>query len=176
MPETYASDNTFNVIEDHVIRALQGDADLGTGGALQVATWEQELRDHAGEYRENELPVIAVTCLGLGGQDLTTVPNGLEIDFPVVVWVVSTAAAKIRRTQKIKEFAARVVRVLLQQHLTTQQLDNLPAALEWAESGSVTVRLAEVGFEAGTVERQGNVFRAVAAVSAIITVSFQVGG
>ena len=64
----FSSDDTYNVIAEHVIEALQADAKLGSGGALAIKKWEQELRESAGDYNENELPAVAVT-VDLSTQD-----------------------------------------------------------------------------------------------------------
>ena len=180
MADTYASDNTFNVLEEHVIHALQADADLGTGGPLAVTTWEQEVKADAGQYADVELPVIAVSCETVteGESEGVGVPEGMTLSFPVQIWWIDTAAEEKRRKQKAKESLARIVRVMLQQHLPSKQLklssgEKLPSSLDWADSGSVSVQLVSAAFDDGQIN---NVFRTVGLVEVVVSVDFQITG
>jgi|TARA_Y100000310_G_scaffold331632_1_gene405562 hypothetical protein len=181
MADTYASDNWINVVEEHATHALQADGDLGTSGALEIQTWDEELREDAAQYTDQQLPAIVVNCQSMVPDfdaEEEGVPDGISITFPIQVWWIGTAADRQRRVLKAKESLARIVRVLMQQHLTSKQLqlstgEKLPASLEWGVGGSVTVRVTGADFDDGEVSSQ---FRAVGLVEADITISFTITG
>lgn len=167
-----ATDNWFNVVEYYVAEALKLDPDLKAAGPLAITTWEAEPRDSPALYNDNELPAISCECLGLAGLEETSVPEGTQVTFSVVVWITCTGGARSQRRLTVKEYAARVVRCLLQQHAPTKQFASLPSALDWAESGGVQpVVVVDVGWDAGDVE---SVAREVAAVRFLLPMAFQI--
>jgi hypothetical protein len=171
----FSSDDTFNTIAEHVQTALQADAKLGAAGALEISLWELETREDAAKFGDNQLPAVSIECLGLADTDETTVPDGLACYFPVSIWVTTSALERQRRRQIVKKYAARILRVMEQQEDPAKQLDNLPAALDWAESGSVVVVVDSVSVAEGQVEGS-NLFRAVAEVVCLVKIDFTITG
>lgn len=169
MAETYANDNTWNVVEDHVILALQADTDLKAGGGLAIATWEQELPEDAGVYQANLLPAVAVEVIQQRGEADIGFPDRVDQTYAVVV-VVVVAGGELRQVKlRTKEYLSRVVRVLQQQHHTSKQLSGLPAALSGGETGSVRVWLTNATLMAGHLESGGGL-RGIAEISADVVV------
>ena len=60
MASVYETDDTFNVIEEHIKQALQADTKFASGGALEIKTFEEEHREDVGTYGEHELPAISI--------------------------------------------------------------------------------------------------------------------
>ncbi len=164
---SFDTDDTYNVIAAHVILALQADTKLGSGGTtLKVKTWEQELREDAGEYNDNELPAVAVT-VNLSGQEVVTIGDRLEDGFIALI-MVYTAGGQLRTAiQYVKRIAARIERVMQQQHLPLKQLSSLPSALAGGEPGSVEVAIQGTQVGGGDVDSKP---RGVAAISVGIKV------
>ena len=118
----FQSDDYYNVIAEHVLETLQADSKLADAGALDVKTWEQELREDAGDFNSNELPAVSVTC------DLSSVE------------------------ETVKSFAARVERSMNQQEAETKQLSDVTADLLESISGSVQVTPVGTVIGGGPVE------------------------
>jgi len=172
MASDYNSDDTFNVIEDHLIQALQADAKLGTGGALEVATWEQEHRNAISGYNENELPAISVE-VGIAPAELLAIGDRMAWHYPTGIYIVITGGTLAYQKQTVKYFAARVVRVLQQQHYPDKQLVSLPDDLDGADTGDVMVNVEGVEILAGAPdEERPNVLRGYAVISADISVTY----
>jgi|TARA_Y100000310_G_scaffold473_1_gene535 hypothetical protein len=173
---SFATDDWLNAVEEQTVLALQEDADLGTGGALEIVTWDEELKESPADYRDVELPALTVVCAGVSNGEIVGVPEGLELDFQVEIWVTISAAQKSEREKALKEYLARVVRVMLQQTASSKQLSDLPAALDWADSGGVRkVDISGVTWNEGQTE-QSHVFRGVGVVETIVSIDFQITG
>ena len=144
----FQTDDYYNVIPEHAIEALQSDAKLGTGAALAITTWEQEPRENLNDYNENELPAVAVTC------DLSVVAEATtgtdRRTYMLTLWVVTTGARLQEATKEVKAYAARIERVMMQQHDSSKQLSNVTADLLEAESGTVVVTSESTAFDGGT--------------------------
>lgn len=170
----FDNDDTYNVIAEHVLEALQADAKLGTDGDLEIATWEQELREHAGMYNDNELPAVAAT-IHLGSQEVVTLGDRLENGFGGLIMVYTTGGQLRDTVQLAKRIAARIERVMQQQHLPDKQLSDLPTDLDGGEPGSVVVAIQGTQIGGGNVpigetEDDGTVLRGVAAINIGINV------
>lgn len=156
----------LNVVEEKLLATLQGDSELGTGGSLEIKTWENEAREDAGQYQGRELPAMScdVSLLGDGSSE----PLGANIRiFRAQVLFVTEAGGKDRRKTVAKQIAARVGRVMDLQIYPDNQLSNLPAALEGGVGGSVFCNLETGVVEQGEV---GNLMRAVGVLLVAITV------
>ena len=108
----FNSDDTYNVIAEHVIESLQADARLGTGGALAIKKWEQELREDAGVYNVNELPAVAVTVDLSGQAEASTGQDRATYMALVLVCVTGGRLINVKKT--VKYYAARIERVMQQ--------------------------------------------------------------
>jgi hydroxymethylpyrimidine/phosphomethylpyrimidine kinase len=133
--ETYDNDDTWNVVADHVLRALQQDAVLM--GELAIATWQQELPEDAAVFQANLLPAVAVETEGWQGATVEALTELVEHSYQVALAVVVTGGELGVVMADTKRYIARALQVLEQQHLPSKQLDGLPSAIEGAEPGSV---------------------------------------
>ena len=168
---TYASDDWLNVIEDHLTRALQDDADLGTDGDLEITTWDQELRHDAASYMDTELPACITQCkLPVNGSMVGV--DQLRIGFPIQVWFALSAADEQRRQKLAKEYLARGLRVLLQQHVPGKLLKSLPANMDFATNSTIEIDINSGDFESGEVE---GVTRAVVQIDATLWIILTIG-
>lgn len=167
----YSKDDTFNVIEDHLTRALQDDTDLKTGGSLAITTWDQELRFDASHYQDNELPAL-ISLAGVPSDGGMIAIDGMQVNFPIEVVVVISAADEQRRAKLAKEYLARVYRVLIQQHVTSKRLKALPEALDFAAQSSVDLTVTSGDFDSGEVQ---GVTRAVAVIEATVSIILTIG-
>jgi hypothetical protein len=174
MASVYNSDDTFNVIEDHLRQTLEADTKLATGGDLAIVTWEQEHRDDISTYEEHLLPAISIE---VGVQALTDIALGDLVDYSYLAHLL--LITKGGQTQALlraesKYYAARVVRVLQQQHYPSKQLTDLPSDLDGGEAGAVQVIVTSAGVNVGTSERNPNVLRGLAEIFAVVTVGIQI--
>lgn len=162
----YGSDDTYNVIAEHVIEALQADPKLGTGGDLEVKTWEQEPREDASLYDEHELPAVSVTA-SLSGEDVVALDDRMEYGYQVLIEVVVGGGVLRTVIQDAKKYAARVERVMRQQHLPDKQMSDLPADLDGGVPGSVEVSSPNTVIDGGAVNE---VVRGVAITSVSLAI------
>ncbi len=167
----YNNDDTYNVIAEHVIEALQADSKLGSGGALAIKKWEQELREDAGDYNENELPAIAVT-VDLSEQDEVRVDQDRTV-FLALIMIYTSGGRAITVRKNIKYYAARVERVMQQQHYTSKQLSSVTADLADAQAGSVIVEKRDTALVSGSIEEAGGL-RGIAALTFAISIDFTI--
>lgn len=166
----FQTDDYYNVVAEHVIEALQADTKLADAGALDVKTWEQELRDDAGSFNANELPAISVTC-DLSSVEVTGTQEIRKL-FAVTVWVVTDGARQQNAAQAVKAYAARVERVMNQQDAESKQLSDVTTDLLESIAGSVQV--APVGTAIGGGPVEGNRLRGVAVLSFAVSIDFTV--
>tara|TARA_R110000824_G_scaffold152470_1_gene323702 strand:+ start:22850 stop:23368 length:519 start_codon:yes stop_codon:yes gene_type:complete len=166
----FQSDDYYNVIAEHVLETLQADSKLADAGALDVKTWEQELREDAGDFNSNELPAVSVTCDLSSVEDTGT--QQFRRHFAVTVWIVTDGARMQNAAQTVKSFAARVERSMNQQEAETKQLSDVTADLLESISGSVQVTPVGTVIGGGPVE--GNNLRGVAVLSFAVAVDFTV--
>lgn len=163
----FSTDDYYNVLAEHVIEALQADTKLDDAGALDVALWELEFREHAGLYNANELPVVAVTVDGAG--ESTEQIGSIRRSYEVSIWVVTDGGRKDETEKTVKAFAARIERVMGQQGDPTKQLADVPTDLLEAQAGSVIVTHTSTEIGGGAVE--GNL-RGAAVLGFGVTVDF----
>ena len=167
----FNSDDTYNVIAEHVIEALQADAKFGSGGALAIKKWEQELRESAGDYNENELPAVAVT-VDLSTQDEIRQDQDRTVYMALVM--LYAAGGRLLTVQKnVKYYAARIERVMQQQYYTAKQLASVTADLADAVSGSVVVEKVTTEIGAGAFG-ESQTPRGVAALGFAISIDFTI--
>ena len=166
----FVTDDYYNVLAEHVLEALQADVKLADAGALDVKTWEQELREDAGEFNSNELPSVSVAV------DLSTVEvtgtQQIRRQFAVTIWVVTDGARQKNAAQTVKAYAARIERAMNQQDAESKQLSDVTADMLEAISGSVQV--APVGTAIGGGPVDGNRLRGVAVMSFAVSIDFTV--
>ena len=175
MTTVYNSDDTFNVIEDHIKQALAADTKLATGGQMAIATFEQEHRTDLSSYMDNQLPAISVE---VGVQSFEDVAIGDLIEYQFLAHIiVVTAGGKTAALIKAdaKYYAARVARVLQQQHYPDAPMAaNLPGDLDGGEPGAVRVTVSSVAHDVGSSERNPNALRGLVEIFAVVTVGFQI--
>jgi hypothetical protein len=167
---SFQTDDYYNVVAEHVLEALQADAKLGTSGALEVKTWEQELREDAGDFNANELPAVSVTC-DLSGVEVTGT-HSIRKQFSVTIWVVTDGARMQVAAQTVKAYAARIERCMNQQDAESKQLSDVTTDLLESDGGSVQV--APVGTVIGGGPVEGNHLRGVAVLSYAVSIDFTV--
>lgn len=166
----FNNDDIWNVIEQHIVEAMQADAKLKTGGALAIATWEQELREDVGTYQSNQLPAVGVEVLGQSAPEVVAIGDTVDYIYDAMIVMTTTGGTLPQVKKDTKYYGARAVRVLQQQHYPDKQLNNVPAAIGGADPGSVLVTVANVDFGAGTVENS-NVLRGLIEISASVRIS-----
>lgn len=174
MTSIYNSDDTFNVIEDHVKQTLAADTKFASGGQMAIATFEQEHREDIGTYTDVELPAISVE---VGVQTAEDIAIGDLVDYSYLLHVlVITKGGKTEALLKAdaKYYAARVVRILQQQHYPDKQLTSLPDDIDGGEPGAVRVNVTSAVVTIGTSERNPNALRGLAEIFAVITVGIQI--
>lgn len=165
----FANDDTYNVVAEHVIEALVVDVKLKAKGALAITTWEQEFREDVEQYNDNELPLIAVTC-DLSSQEEENTQQD-RTTFVTTVWVVTGGGRLQNVTQSVKHYAARVERVMQQQHDTSKQLASVTADLADAQAGSVAVNKIGTAIGGGPA---GESFRGVAVLTFGVSIDFTI--
>ena len=171
VPIAYSlSESAYNLIAQYALLAMQEDSKLGTGGTLEIATWEQELREDAGEYGDHELPAVAAT-VDLSGQDVVTTGDRTEAGYLILIMVYVAGGDEQTVTQAVKDYAARVEWVMQQQHYPAKQLGGLPDGLLNAQSGTVEVTKQNTIIDGGAV---GNTLRGVAALTFGVTLDVDI--
>ena len=174
MASDYNSDDTFNVIEQHIVQAIQADTKLGTGGDLAIATFEQEHRDDLSTYGDNQLPACSVEVVV---QSLEEIAIGDHVEYGYLAHLlIITGGGKTLQLMRadIKYYAARVIRVLQQQHYPEKQLVGLPDDLAGAEIGEVMVTVSSTVVDAGATEQNPNALRGLAEIFAVVTVGYTI--
>jgi hypothetical protein len=173
MATDFNSDDTFNVIEDHIKQTLEADTKFASGGALEIKTFEQEHRDDIASYVSNQLPAISIE---VAVQTLEDVAIGDLVEYGYLAHMLliteggqTIALAK----QDAKYYAARAVRVLQQQHYPDKQLTDLPSDLDGGEAGAVRVIVTSATVDVDS-ERNPNALRGLAEIFAVVTVGIQI--
>jgi hypothetical protein len=165
----FSSWDTYNIIAEHIIEALQTDTELATSGSLEIQTWEAETRETSSEYNDNELPAVAVEVVHSSGEinPLSKLQRG---EYSAVVLVTTGGQAVLETVkQQAKRIAARVERVLRQQNRPSKQLEDVTTDLEGAFADSVTVTNVATLNDGGVVN---NVLRGAAAITCEIQIDF----
>mgnify|MGYP003654668634 CR=1 FL=1 len=174
MASTYNSDDTFNVVEDHIKQTLAADTKLTAGGSLAIVTWEQEHREDISTYEENTLPASSIE---VGVQTAEDIAIGDLVDYSYLahILVITRGGQTLALLQsEAKYYAARFVRVLQQQHYPDKQLTDLPSDLDGGEPGAVRVNVTSAVVNVGTSERNPNVLRGLVEIFAVVTVGIQI--
>ena len=175
MTTVYNSDDTFNVIEDHIRQALVADTKLGSGGQMEIKTFEQEHRTDLASYNDNQLPAVSIE---VGVQSLEDVAIGDLVEYQYLAHIIvvtegGKTAALIKSDSKY--YAARVARVLQQQHYPDAPMAaNLPGDLDGGELGAVRVTVSNVAHDVGSSERNPNALRGLVEIFAVVAVGFQI--
>ena len=174
MATIYNSDDTFNVIEDHIKQALAADTKFAAGGQMEIKTFEQEHREDVSSYTEIELPAVSVE-VGVQTADDIAIGDLVEYAYLAHVLVVTQGGKTTALLQSdAKYYAARVVRVLQQQHYPDKQLESLYDDIDGGESGAVRVNITSATVNVGTSERNPNVLRGLVEIFAVVTVGIQI--
>ena len=166
----FQTDDNYNVVAEHVIEALQADTKLAAAGPLEIKTWEQEFRDSAAAFNANELPAVAVSC-DLSGQDEASTEEDRRL-YVATVWVVTGGERLKNMLQTVKAYAARIERVMQQQHADTKQLSDVTTDLLEAVGGSVVVTILSTAIGGGAVEN--NPLRGVAVMTFGVSIDFTI--
>ena len=170
----FNTDDTFNVIEDHLKQTLEADAKLTTGGTLAIATWEQEHREDVSTYTEIELPACSIE-VGVQTAEDIAIGDLVDYSFLAHILIVTAGGQTLSLLQsEAKYYAARFVRVLQQQHYPDKQLTDLPSKIDGGETGAVRVNINSATVNVGTSERNPNVLRGLVEIFALVTVGIQI--
>lgn len=165
----FSSWDTYNVIAEHIIEALQADTELAALGSLEIQTWEPETRETSAEYNDNELPAIAVEVVHSAGE-INPLSKMQQGEYSAVVLITTGGQAVLETVkQQAKRIAARVERVLRQQNRPSKQLADVTTDLEGAFADSVTVSNVATFNDGGVIN---NVLRGAAAVTFEIQIVF----
>ena len=159
----------YNVINQQVIDALQEDTVLN-GGALDIATWDEELREDASVYNDHELPAIAVSTEQLESENARSDWVRTYYQTLHVVTMLGNGASVQSATKTAKQYAARVEYVWRQQMDATKQVSSVAAELDGAETDSIIVY--DIAVETDAVALNGS-FRGGAAVVVSWSIDFQ---
>lgn len=159
----------YNVISEHLIETLQTDAELGSGGSLEIATWDAEPRETASEYNDHELPAIAVD-VAHSGNEINPLSKLTASTYSAVIITTTGGQADLTTVKQLaKRIAARIERVLRQQGRATKQLSDVTADLEGAMSDSLKLSNVATLTDGGVIN---NVLRGAAATTCDITIDF----
>ena len=159
----------YNVIPEHFIEALQTDSVIGSGGADEVKTWEQERREDPSEYNDHELPAVAVEVTSTS-QEVGELSGHCVLSVGVLV-LVTTGGFSDRQTvmQTAKRIQVRIERNLRQQNRTAKQISDLPTDIEGAVANGIKIRTIATESDGGAIN---NVMRGVAGIASEITIDF----
>ena len=167
----FQTDDYYNVIPEHVIEALQLDTKLAADGALEVKTWEAELRAN-GLYNENELPGVAVSS-EFSSQEPASTGSDRRV-FVVNIFIITDGGRKTNVEQSVKAFAARIERAMQQQSDPTKQINGLTADLLESVPGSVIVQALGTSISDPEGQVSGNAIRGVAVMQFSVSIDFTI--
>lgn len=169
MASSYNSDDIYMVLADKINQTLALETIFASGGDLEIKTFEEELREDAGEYGENELPAIATAC-DLADRDEENIAQDV-IYFTALVMCYTKGARLQNAKKEAKRIAANVERSMEQQSQSDKQLTTATADMDNAQAGSVTVERVSAAIAAGEIESS---MRGVAALAFRIGIVFTV--
>lgn len=158
---SYANDDLYNIGAEFVIKALQEDTALGSGGAYEVNLWEQEHREDFGTYMEYQLPAIS-TEVAFSSQSVEQISGVTQVALLGSVVVVREAYDLPTLKSDLLEHTARVERCLTQQYLPTRQMARMPEVIGGAEKGTLTCNVADLDLTVGELAHR---FRGFAEIS-----------
>ncbi|MAH47776.1 hypothetical protein CMI37_18285 [Candidatus Pacearchaeota archaeon] len=158
---SYANDDLYNIGAEFVIKALQEDTALGSGGAYEVNLWEQEHREDFGTYMDYQLPAIS-TEVSFSSQSVEQISGVTQVGLLGSVVVVREAYDLPTLKSDLLEHTARVERCLTQQYLPTRQMARMPEVIGGAEKGTLTCNVADLDLTVGELAHR---FRGFAEIS-----------
>lgn len=170
----------YNVLEEHVIEDLQLDAELKSGGALEVKEWAEEIAETADSLRDDKLPRVACEVATLVSEDESTIGGNVIHVYAGTVEVIDARGDKAGRLEQVKSLVARIERRLMQAyqvsqaaapHVTCKQLQDVTDDLEGALGNSVRVALAGTEIDEEPFAGQS---RAVATIRILIEVELAI--
>tara|TARA_Y100000310_G_scaffold297406_1_gene330387 strand:+ start:2371 stop:2904 length:534 start_codon:yes stop_codon:yes gene_type:complete len=171
MTSAFNSDDTFNVIEEHIKQTLAADTKFAAGGTLEIKTFEQEHREDASSYGENELPAISIE-VGVQSQEEVAIGDLVEYQYLAHILIVTTGGQTQKLLQtELKYYAARATRILQQQHYPTKQLTSIADDLDGADAQGTKVVVQSATVNVGATERNPNVLRGLAEIFAVVSVT-----
>ena len=144
--------DVYNVLPEHWIEVLQDDAVLGSGGALEVQTWEDYIRENIAEYNDNELPAIGLHVYH-GNQEFLPLSKWRKVQYEAVVYCTARGYTDENLAlREARQMAARVERVAVQQSRPNKQLANVTDDLEGGLTDSVKILSAVTSSDAVQLE------------------------
>ena len=150
MASIYSPDDYLNVVADHIIQTLTLDAELGSGGSLEIKNWEQEIREDAASFSDYELPAVSATTTGTA-EELEGFGGRMTVEFQCAVVVTTAGGKEADVAQEAKRIGSRVVRAVRQQEMPAKEFAGLPADLEGAIAGDLQVSEPRMVADSGTV-------------------------
>ena len=158
---SYANDDLYNIGAEFVIKALQEDSALGSGGAYQVNLWEQEHRADFGTIMDYQLPAISAE-VNFASQAVEQISGITQVGLLGSVLVVREAFDLPTLKSDLLEHTARVERCLNQQYLPVRQMARMPEVIGGAERGTLTCNVADLDITVGEIAHR---FRGFAEIS-----------
>lgn len=140
---SYSGDDLYNIAAEFVIKALQEDTEMGSGGDYEVNTWEQEHREDYGSYMDYQLPAVSAEVT-LSSQSVEQISGETQVG--ILGTVVVTREARDLPTLKsdLAEHSARVERMLVEQNLPTRQMARMPEVISGADGGTLAVNVLDI--------------------------------
>ena len=172
MASSYNSDDTWRVVEDHVRQAIQADTKLGSGGDLEIKSWEEQPREDFNTYQSNLLPACSVNVEHQAVPEDVAIGDHVDYVYATTIILVFGGGEYQTVIGSAKYTAARVVRVLQQQHHSGKQLVDLPSDLDGGQTGEVEVQVSNVDVSAGNLESNPTTLRGYVEITALISVGF----
>ena len=152
-------------------------AEAAAGAVVTLSTPALQVRRFAQEHPENvdDIPAVGLPYMSVQAvptdQELLTIGDRAEDLYSLSILIISAPAARDKEALRlVKYWAARVRRVLQQQHLPDKQLDGLPAVVAGGDTGSVEVSVS--GPVLGTSQADNSsALRGVAEEHAVLAIS-----
>jgi len=176
----YSSWDIYNVLEEHVIEGLQQDAELKSGGSLEVKEWAEEIADLADSVRDDKMPRVACAILTLANQDDGNTSDNEIRRYEGIVEAIDSRGSKATRLQVAKRLAARIERRLSQAFwpseaaapdVQARQLQDVTDDLEGGLAGSVSVGLTGTEID---IDNESASLHAVAEIGIAIEITLTI--
>jgi len=175
----FATYEIYNLLAEKVIATLAADTVLASGGALEVKLWEQEFRDDAASFSDNELPAVSAAVVHSGGEVVEWKSGWHTAEFTAQILVTAagnfssagTYATPDAASIKARQIANRIERLCRQQNVLSKQFTAAPDALEGGIAKTLKVLSVTTTAFGGEVEGT-NILRGAALIVVEFSVNF----
>lgn len=131
--------------------------------SLLVKTWRLEHPQDVSDYARHQLPAVSAQVT-LQGQEVVSIGGQVADGFVVSLLLVDSVGRVERLLAAIKQRAARIERVMQQQHLVTKQLAGLDSTLAGATGNTVQCVIQGTALGVVPVEDSSTVVRGAAEI------------